>query len=254
MIFLPIAMNILHPRKAKGFTLMETLLAVALIGMLISIFLTVFVPARGMVQKALTKQESDRVISILRAELNTVRESERSKDNKASSPGSYTCPFDKGFYWILASTKPSTSVVVFSYRADTKASVRADGSYPPIPITESRPGGDTQLVSMACTMDNPIHKKDIMHAVGPVFLVKLTQIEPDHTGVYRLAKAPGIISKASSPQKYFSSEDSSNPWGGAIFFRADFYLMVPPNPARYKNRPWSRVGRPIFSTNMSIRR
>ncbi len=247
-------MNITHQHRAPAFTLMETLLAVALIGMLISIFLTVFVPARGMVQKALTKQESDRVISILRAELNTLRESERSKDNKGSSPGRYTCPFDKGFYWILASSKPATSVVVFSYRADTKAAVRADGSYPPIPITESRPGNDTQLVSMACTMDNPIHKKDIPHAVGPVFLVKFTQIEPDNTGVYRLAKSPGLISKASSPQKYFSDAGARNPWGGAIFFRADFYLMVPPNPERYKNRPWSRVGRPIFSTNMSIRR
>lgn len=233
---------------------METLLAVALIGMLISIFLTVFVPARGMVQKALTKQESDRVVSILRAELNTVRESERARNSKSPAPGRYTCAFDKGFYWIQASSKPSTSVVIFSYRADTAATQRADGTFPPIPIMESRPGRDTQLVSIACTMDDPIHRKDIVNAVGPVFLVKLTQIEPDNTGKYKLSRTPGTISKASSPQKYFSRESEQNPWGGAIFFRADFYLMVPPNPERYKNRPWSRVGRPIFSTNMSIRR
>ena len=60
----------------RGFTLMETLLAVALIGMLISIFLMVFVPSRTLVQQALTKQESDRVISVLRSELNTVRANE----------------------------------------------------------------------------------------------------------------------------------------------------------------------------------
>ena len=233
---------------------METLLAVALIGMLISIFLTVFVPARGMVQKAITRQEMDRLVSVLRAEMNTVRENERAQGSKSSAPGRYTCAFDKGFYWIQSSVKPSTSIVIFSYRADTAASQRADGTFPPIPIMESRPGGDTQLVTIACTMDNPIHRKDIAHAVGPVFLVKFTQIEPDHTGKYKLNNTPGIISKASSPQKYFSSENVQTPWGGAIFFRADFYLMVPPNPDRYKNRPWSRIGRPIFSTNMSIRR
>ncbi len=247
-------MNKTHQHSVGGFTLMETLLAVALIGMLISIFLTVFVPARGMVQKALTKQESDRVVSILRAELNTVRESERAQGNKSSATGKYTCAFDKGFYWIQASTKPSTSVVVFSYRADTTATQREDGTFPPIPVMKSRPGKDTQLVSIACPMNDPIHRKDIANAVGPVFLVKFTQIEPDNTGKYKLSKSPGIISKASTPQRYFSSESDQNPWGGAIFFRADFYLMVPPNPDRYKNRPWSRVGRPIFSTNMSIRR
>ncbi len=247
-------MNKTHQHSVGGFTLMETLLAVALIGMLISIFLTVFVPARGMVQKALTKQESDRVVSILRAELNTVRESERAQGSKSSATGKYTCAFDKGFYWIQASTKPSTSVVIFSYRADTKATQREDGTFPPIPIMESRPGKDTQLVSIACPMNDPIHRKDIANAVGPVFLVKFTQIEPDNTGKYKLSRSPGIISKASTPQRYFSNESDQNPWGGAIFFRADFYLMVPPNPDRYKNRPWSRVGRPIFSTNMSIRR
>ncbi len=233
---------------------METLLAVALIGMLISIFLTVFVPARGMIRKALTKQETDRVVGILRAEMNTVRENELAKGSNTSAPGKYTCAFDKGFYWIQASAKPATTVVIFSYRADTSASQRADGTFPPIPIMKSRPGKDTQLVSLACTMDNPIHRKDIVHAVGPVFLVKFTQIEQDGTGQYRLSRTPGVIAKASSPQKYFSSDSDQNPWGGTITFRADFYLMVPPNPDRYKKRPWSRIGRPIFSTNMSIRR
>lgn len=238
----------------RGFTLMETLLAVALIGMLISIFLTVFVPSRTLVQQALTKQESDRVISVLRSELNTVRDNERAKDSRSVGPGQYSSPFDKGFYWVLGSRAPRTSIVVFSYRADTSSSPRPDGTYPPIPYNKSRPGGDTQLISIACPMDDSIHKDDIRHAVGPVFLVKLTQIEQDGTGNYRLAKSPGVIKGASSPDKYFSEEGVDSPWGGAIFCRADFFLMTPPNPDRYKKRPWSRVGKPIFSTNISFRR
>lgn len=233
---------------------METLLAVALIGMLISIFLTVFVPSRGMVQKALTKQESDRVVSILRAEMSTVRENERVKSGGNTGPGKYSCPFDKGFYWLLASAKPSTSIVIFSYRADTKASRRTDGTYPPIPARESRPGRDTQLTSMACLMNDRIHRKDIMQAVGDVFLVKLTQIEQEGTGEFRLAASPGKISRAGTPKEYHSEEGDTRLWGGVIFCRADFYLMQPPNPARYEKRPWSRIGRPVFSTNISIRR
>ncbi len=243
-----------NKQSRKGFTLMETLLAVALIGMLISIFLTVLVPSRTMVQQALTKQESDRVISVLRSELNTVRDSERAQDSSSVGPGKYASPFDKGFYWVLGSKAPYSSIVVFSYRADTSAGRRQDGTYPPIPINKSRSGGDTQIVSIACPMNDRIHKNDIRHAVGPVFLVKLTQLEQDGTGNYRLATSPGIIKGASTPNKYYSQEGVDSPWGGAVFCRADFYLMTPPNPDRYKNRPWSRTGRPIFSTNISFRR
>lgn len=246
-------------RKQKyhfcAFTLMETLLAVALVGVLISIFLTVFVPARGLLQQALTKQESDRIVSILRAEMNTVRANERALNGTGeSSPGKYNTAFDKGFYWITFSKRPDTSIVVFSYRADTTRPKREDGTYPAIPANVSKPGQDTTLVTIACPINSPIHRDDIRQAIGPVFLVKFTQIEETNTGEYRLAQSPGTIANASTPSKYFANENSEWMWGGAIFCRADFYQMDPPNPARYKNRPWSRVGRPAFSANLSFRR
>ena len=238
----------------SGFTLMETLLAIALVGMLVSIFLTVFVPARGLIQQALTKQESDRLVSILRAELNTVRAHEKSLNPQESSPGQYNTAFDKGFYWLLSSSKPETSIVIFSYRADTSQTPNADGTYPAIPANKSKRGRYSFVTSIACPMNSPIHKKDIAHAIGPVFLVKLTQIEEGNTGEYKLASNPGVIANASSPNKYHAQEGADWLWGGAIFCRADFYIMNPPNPARYKNRPWSRVGRPVFSANLSFRR
>lgn len=245
-------MNQPHPRR--GFTLMETLLALALVGVLVSIFLTVFVPARGLIQQAITKQESDRLVSILRAEINTIRANERTVNAHDSAPGQYNTAFDKGFYWLLSSARPDTSIVIFSYRADTSQPMNADGTYPAIPANRSKPGRDTIVTSIACPMNSPIHKKDIAHAVGPVFVVKLTQIEQTSNGEYKLAEAPGLIRNASTPEKYYSQEGAEWEWGGVIFCRADFYLMTPPNPARYKNRPWSRVGKPIFSANLSFRR
>lgn len=232
-----------QPHTTPAFTLMETLLAVALVGMLISVFITVFVPVRGMIQQALTKQDAERIVSTLRAELNTLRENETSK---------YASSFEKGFDWVLASRNPTTSLVIFTYRADTTKLRREDGTYPPIPVNKSRPGQDSLVTTVVCPMNNSLHRNDIQHAVGSVYLVRLTQLIPDGDR-YRSTDTPGTIVGASSPDDYYS-KDEKDPWGGTIFCRADFYIMTPPNPARYKSRSWSRVGRPVFSANISFHR
>ena len=90
--------------------------------------------------------------------------------------------------------------------------------------------------------------------MGPVFLVKMTQLELKSNGEYRLASSPGVISAASSPENYVSQPGDRNAWGGAIFCRADFYHMTPPNPARYKGKSWNKLGRPLFSANLSFHR
>ncbi|MBQ7024261.1 MAG: type II secretion system protein [Akkermansia sp.] len=238
-----------------GFTLMETLLAVALVGTLVSIFLTVFVPARGMVQQALTKQEAERITGILRAEMGTIRPNERAGANdKRSSDGKYLTAFDKGFYWLQKSKRPSTSIVIFSYRANTSKGQRPDGSYPAVPAVKAVPGKNSQLVSMACPMNSRLHKDDIKDAVGPAFIVKMTQLRREgNKGEFKMAANPGVIAESTAPEDYYS-KDEKNPWGGTVFYRADFYYMSPPNPARYKDRTWKRMGRPLFSANMSFHR
>lgn len=241
-------------KSPMGFTLMETLLAIALVGVLLSVFLTVFVPARGMVRQALTRQESERITGVLRAEMSTIRADEQLNGNGASSPDKFRTPFDKGFHWLLRSKQPSTSIVVFTYRADTSKSPRADGTYPAIPAAKSVPGKNTQLISMACPMNDPLHKDDIKDAVGPVFLVRMTQLEEGGDGEYRLAGSPGVIKGSSSPEQYVSEPGSKDAWGGAVFYRADFFLMSPPNPTRYKGKSWKSLGRPLFSANLSFHR
>lgn len=233
-------------KRTTGFTLMETLLAVALIGVLVSVFITVFVPARGMLQKALSKQDADRLVSILRAELNTLHPSERSESDSSGV-------FGKGFRWMTASRNPSTSIVIFSYYADFTRGRREDDTYPAVSARSAAGGKNTQLVTIACPMNSTIHQDDIRHAVGPVYLVKLTHLEKEDDAYYRLATTPGTISGSDTPENYYST-DKDDPWGAVVFCRADFYIMSKPNPARYKGRTWSRVGRPVFSTNISFRR
>ncbi len=242
-------------RRLRGFTLMETLLAVALVGTLISIFLTVFLPARSMVRQALTRQESERITGILRTELSTLRADETaSASQKKSSRGKYLSAFDKSFYWMLHSTTPSSSVVIFSYWADTSKSARADGTFPAMPAAKRVPGVNCQLVTVACPMDDPVHRQDLRDAAGPVFIVRMTQLIPERNGEFTLAKLPGTIAGASSPESYVSSENAKDAWGGVIYFRADFFLMSPPDPARFRGKSWARLGRPLFSANLSFRR
>ena len=238
----------------RGFTLMETLLAVALVGVMLSIFLTVFVPARGMVRKALTRQESERITGILRAEINTLRGDEMASGANSTSENHYQTTFEKGFYWLKKSARPSKSIVIFSYRADLSKPARADGSFPAVPAGKGVPGKNMQLVTIACPMDDKLHRDDIRDAVGPVFLVKLSQLIKAKDGKYVMAPAPGRIKEAATPGDYVSKPGARDAWGGVIFCRAEFYQMFPPNPARYKNKTWEQLGQPLFSANISFRR
>ncbi len=242
-------------RRYRGFTLMETLLAIALIGTLISIFLTIFVPARGMVRQALTRQESERITGTLRAEMSTLRGDELGDASmKKSSPEKYLSTFDKGFYWLQRCAKPGTAIVIFSYRADTSKPMLSDGTFPAVPAAKAVPGANSQLITVACPINDPLHRRHIRDAVGPVFLVRMTQLIPQSNGEFTPAKFPGVIEGASSPDKYVSAPGAKEAWGGVIFYRADFYHMSPPDPARYRNRSWAKIGRPLFSANLSFRR
>lgn len=241
-------------KSLRGFTLMETLLAIALVGVLLSIFLTVFVPARGMVRQALTRQESERITGVLRAEIATIRPDEQLNGGGAATQDKYRTPFDKGFYWLLRSKQPSTAIVVFSYRADMSKSARADGTYPAVSASKGGIGKNTQLISMACPLNDAIHKNEIKDAVGPVFLVRMTQLVEGGNGEFELSGSPGTIKGGSSPEQFVSAPGSKEPWGGVVFYRADFFLMSPPNPARYKGKTWKSLGRPMFSANLSFHR
>ena len=240
--------------RRRGFTLVETLLALGLVSILISIFLMVFVPSRTMVLDALGRQNAESVTSVLRAEMATLKPGEVAQPGaRKSSANRFVTPFDKAFNWLQRSKKPETAVVVFSYRADTSKK-RADGVYPALQGNRNLPGLSTQLVTVACPMDDTRYAKFIPDAVGPVYIVRMTQLVYNGKGGYRLAARPGEIVGASKPDSYVSKEGDGEPWGAAVFYRADFYLMQPKIPARYKGRSWAQLGNPSFSANLSFRR
>ena len=236
-------------RSLGGFTLMETLLAMALVATLVSIFLVVFVPARGMVQKSLAQQDADRLVGVLKAEMKTVRNNERSF-TKASSE-KYTNGFDKGFYWLRKTKEPDSAIVIFSYREDLSKKPSEDGTRPPIAASKSVPGETSNLVTIACPIDDKLHRKHIRDAVGPVYVVSMTHLE-FRNGEWKAANKPGTIATAGSPEEYLQKCSTLEAGGPCIFYRADFYMLNTPNPNIVKNKKWNKLGRPIFSSVMSF--
>ncbi len=245
--------------KPLGFTLMETVVAVGIVGLLLAVFISFFIPAKQMVRAALTRQESERVENALRTELSRLRPHETAiKGTAKSSFGKYVNSFDKAFYWMQRTKTPSTAIVLYTYRANLGGKIRADGSYPPIAAAASIPGQNSVLTSTACLMDDPVRRNDLKHAVGPVFVVRMTQLLPQTNGGYKTAKEPGAIyspkgHKIQDPANFYG-EQKENPWGACVMYRADFYLMSPPHPDRYKKRTWDKLGQPVFSRNLSFRR
>lgn len=245
--------------RPRGFTLMETVVAVGIVGILLAIFIAMFIPAKQMVRAALTRQESERIEHALRTELSMLHPHEQALgDTAKSSFGNYVNAFDKAYYWMQRTKSPSTAIVLYTYRADLNRKQRADGTFPPASGDKSVPGQNSVVTTTACLMNDPVRKNDLRHAVGPVFVVRMTQLLPQANGTFKLAREPGTISSpkghpVTSPDRYFSDQPE-NPWGANVMYRADFYLMNPPNADRYKKRTWAQLGQPVFSRNLSFRR
>lgn len=254
-------MKRIHFTKAlRGFTLTETVVAIGIVGILLTIFISFLIPAKQMVKSALTRQESDRIENALRTELSRLNPGEESvKGSQKSSGSHYVSAFDKAYRWMQNTAKPATTIVLYTYRADLSKKPRKDGTYPPMTATKSIPGQNSVVTSTACLMNDPVRKNDLKHAVGPVFAVRMTQLLPQDDGTFKIAKEPGAIyspkgKKINDPSLYYGNTETDKNWGGNVMYRADFFLMNPPNPERYKKRTWDKMGQPVFSRNLSFLR
>lgn len=238
------------PFKRRGFTLMETVIAIGVLAVLITAFMAVFGPATAGIRRAINVQEADRLASTLEREIATLRQGE--------ATGTIQTGFDKAFKWIsegnagnstTAGTVPGI-IFVYQYRGNP-GSLRPDGTLKPYTRTDGVAGTDYVIQATVRRRDDSKVAEDLQALEGRVFAVKTTQLVFDNGALK--AGSPGKIidpkgsSAASSPQDYPEA---------VIAYTAEFYSIqsTAPNYLTGAGFGNAKLLNPVFTRNLAARR
>lgn len=231
--------------RSRGFTLIETVIAIGVLAVLLTGFIVVFTPAADGIRKSINIQQADRLASTLEQELVTVRSND------------FATGFDKAFDRISKSSNVTDGLVVYQYRAQ-KNSLRNDGTPTPLEDKDNKdkiPGENYTVVSMMRSLNDKINfVADLKAIEGTVYLVKCTQLV--FAGGQLKPGTPGKITDPSG-NGTASYPDATTYPEAVIAFTADFYMM-PATSAGYftGTLPGKFAGltKPVFSRNLAVRR
>jgi prepilin-type N-terminal cleavage/methylation domain-containing protein len=248
--------------RKRGFTLLETVIAIGVLAVLLTGFMIVFAPAAAGIRKAINVQEADRLTSALEQELVTLRSGEQS--------AKIVTGFDKAFQMIEDAMKKSSPEVIFvyQYRGDLKSSPRSDGTYEPYDkkASDGVPGEDYIVVPMARRRvglgsgTDPYFQEDLKALDGRVFAVKTNQLVFTTGGQL----SPSTSDKIEDPTPTTGgtstgggSSVSGNYPEAVIAFSADFFGVQSSSYDYLKSGGKfdpSKLKNPMFSRNLAVRR
>lgn len=237
----------------RGFTLLETVIAIGVLAVLLTGFMLVFAPASEGIRKSINVQQADRLASALEQELVTLRQGESTPDIKTG--------FDKAFTMIQESDSASNALVVYQYRGSSNPSdLRPDGTPEPVAsVSDKIPGEDYIVVSMVRKVSDPLFRSsggDISAVEGAVYLVKCTQLVfgSGNDGGLELGE-PGKIVDPKGTEEASTGSDYSD---AVIAFAADFYMLPAKNSAYFSGNTFSQkfdsLKNPVFTRNLAVRR
>lgn len=247
----PLPTNFLRVPGFRGFTLMETVIAIGVLAVLLTGFIAVFTPAAQGIRRSISSQQADRLSSTLTLELTTLRSGQ-----PLAAPA--TTGFEKAFEWLRNGNAPATAIFVYQYRGDP-ANIRTDDGTPmPVAsIADKEPGIGYIVQSMARRVGDPKLADDLGAIEGSVFFVKPTQLI--YQGNQMVLGTPGTISypDAGAPVPAGTAAAYQD---AVIAFSAEFH-SVPSKAFAYLNNSTSFQARfndankrPVFTRNLAVRR
>ncbi len=235
---------------SRGFTLLETVIAIGVLAVLLTAFMAVFAPAADGIRRAISAQEADRLAYTLEKELVTLRD--ETED--------YETGFDKAFFWIEqgngAGGAPQEPLFLYQYRGDPADIRSQDGTMSPYRSQSDDVGvaGEDYVVqSMLRRSSDSLFEQDLEALEGRVYLVRLTQLVFRDGQLERVSEDGGEIRDPMNPN--VAIDDPENYPEAVIAFAAEFF-QVPNTSVDYITGTLdpSRLQRPLFTRNLAVRR
>jgi prepilin-type N-terminal cleavage/methylation domain-containing protein len=229
-----------------GFTLMETVIAILVLAVLLTGFLTVFTPAAQGIRRSISTQQADRLTATLERDMSNL------KDNESVT---FPTGFDKAFTWIKEGNLPDNAILVYQYRGDKNANRRADGTLTPMDKIQGKPGVNYITQSVSRRVNDPFLLQDITAIVGPIFYVKTTQLVYDAENNELILGTPGQIV---NPDNNALADNPAAYTDAVITFSAAFY-NIPSNSIQYLRgaaftKKFDSAAKPVFVRNLAVRR
>lgn len=229
----------------KGFTLLETVIAIGVLAVLLTGFMYVFGPAAAGIRRAINFQEADRLSSALEKELVTIRER-----------GDTSTGFDKAYDWIENSFTPNQAIFVYQYRGNP-GDLRQDGTMKPVVRTTGTPGKDFIVMPMARRYNDPMFTEDLSAIDGQLFFVKCLQLTYTSSGSEMEAK-DSSKGRIMDPEKGGGGGNSQDYPDAVIAFAAEFHSLPTRTEDYVKGGGFSKrfetSQTPVFVRNLAIRR
>jgi len=235
------------PPRRKGFTLMETVIAIGVIALLLTGFVAVFAPAIDGIRKSINVQEADRLASTFECELATLRAGQEGADVKTG--------FDKAFEWIKSSNDANEALLIYQYRGSL-TQTGTDGTPQPVTNPRGTPGRDFVVVPMLRRLSDNRITQDLQALEGQVFIVRATQLVYNNNG--ELVKGtPGQI-RDPGPTGGPTASAAQYP-EAVIAFAAEFFSVPSRDPAYLRGNAFkeffnTRMRNPMFTRNLAVRR
>lgn len=241
----------------RGFTLMETVIAILVLAVLLTGFLTVFTPAAQGIRRSISTQQADRLKSTLERDMATLRDPSKLRNDDDPSD-SLATGFDKAFTWIKEGNDATKAIFVYQYRGDKGEAPRADGTLLPMKNITGKPGVDYVIQTAARRANDTLLEDDLEAIVGSLFYVIPTQLVMTNNEL--VLGTPGLIKNSDASLAATSSDYTD----AVITFSAAFH-MVPSVSIKYLEGSKfkekfdyaaaanSKV-KPVFVRNLAVRR